>query len=68
MSRFMLRPVRSFSAQTPSWPFSGIGVEGPQQLAVLGVEGLDEAADAVLAAVGADQHLAVATVGAMVSL
>ena len=24
MSRFMLRPVASFSAQTPSWPFSGI--------------------------------------------
>ena len=35
------------------------GVEAPDELAVLGVVGLDEAADAVLAAVGADQDLAV---------
>ena len=37
----------------------GDRVERPQQLAVGGVERLDEAAHAVLAAVGADQHLAV---------
>ena len=37
----------------------GDGVEGPEQLAGLGVVGLDEAADAVLAAIGADQDLAV---------
>ena len=37
----------------------GDGVEGPEQLAVLGVVGLDEAADAVFAAVGADQDFAV---------
>jgi hypothetical protein len=36
----------------------GNRVERPQQLAVLGVERLEEAAHAVLAAVGADQHLA----------
>ena len=24
MSRFMLRPVESFTAHTPSWPFSGM--------------------------------------------
>ena len=35
------------------------GVEGPQQLAVVGVVRLDEAADAVFAAVCADQNLAV---------
>src|SRR5262249_3123859 len=34
------------------------GVEGPEQLAVLGVIGLHEAADAVFAAVGADQDFA----------
>ena len=34
-------------------------VERPQQIAVLRIEGLNEAADTVLAAVGADQHLAV---------
>src|SRR5205085_1821253 len=34
------------------------GVEGPEQLAVLGVVGLDEAADAVFAAVRADQDFA----------
>src|ERR1044071_6304557 len=33
------------------------GVEGPQQLAGTRVIRLEEAADAVLAAVGADQHL-----------
>jgi len=32
-------------------------IEGPDQLAGLGIERLDEAADAVFAAVGADQHL-----------
>ena len=37
----------------------GDRVESPEQLAVLGVVGLDEAADAVFAAVGADQDLAV---------
>jgi hypothetical protein len=37
----------------------GDRVERPQQLAVVRVEGLDEAADAVLAAVGTDDHLAV---------
>ena len=37
----------------------GDRVERPQELAVLGVERLDEAADAVFAAVGADQYLAV---------
>ncbi len=59
MSRCRSRWVASLVAQVPSWPVSGIGVEGPEQLAVVGVERLDEAADAVLAAVGADQHLAV---------
>ncbi len=34
------------------------GVERPQQLAVLGVKGFHEAADAIFAAVCADQHLA----------
>src|SRR5207244_9941485 len=33
-------------------------VEGPQQLAVLGVVGFDETADAVFAAVGADEDFA----------
>ena len=37
----------------------GDGVEAPNQLAVLGVIGLDETADAVLAAVGADEDFAV---------
>ena len=37
----------------------GNRVEAPDQLAVLGVIGLDEAADAVLAAVGADQDFAI---------
>ena len=34
------------------------GIKGPQQLAVVGVERLDKAAHAVLAAIGSDQHLA----------
>ncbi len=37
----------------------GDRVEAPDELAVLGVIGLDEAADAILAAVGADQDFAV---------
>ncbi len=35
----------------------GDGIEGPEQLAGLGVERLDEAADPVFAAIGADQDL-----------
>ena len=59
MSRCMLRPVASCVRPHALVALLGDGVERPQQLAALGVEGLDEAADAVLAAVGADQHLAV---------
>ena len=40
-------------------PLLGDRVEGPEQLAVRGIERLDEAAHAVFAAVRADQHLAV---------
>ena len=47
------------SAPTRPPALLGNRVEGPQQLAVVRVEGLDEAADAVLAAVGADDDLAV---------
>ena len=39
-------------------PLVGDAVERPQELAVVGVERLDEAANAVLASVGADQHFA----------
>ena len=43
-------------------------IEGPQELPVVGVVGFDEAADAVFAAVGADENLPLTAVGAIVSL
>ena len=57
MSRCMSRPVASLVAQTPT-EFSGIVSKVQSSLPVVGVVGLDEAADAVFAAVGADQDLA----------
>ncbi len=57
MSRCSSLPVASVVAQTPTDVLRD-GVESPQELAVVGVVGFHEAADAIFAAVGADQNLA----------
>ena len=58
MSRCSSRPVASVRRPNADGVL-GNGVEAPDELAILGVIGLDEAADAILAAVGADQDFAV---------